>query len=275
MKVAMSSDNHFDINRVDADEMLKEQAEYLVSQHVSYYLIAGDLFNDFTRTLAYVQKLASELQGKTIVRFIAGNHDMLKGVTYEELESQISVEYLHNQFEDLPCTNWRIVGNNGWYDYSLARFADNIETKDIELWKRAYWVDRAIQQPMNDYERMEIVLKQVKSQLDLARQEQKRVLFMTHFVPRREYVQDRPDKRMWDMFNAMLGSERLGQVLNDPAVKHVLFGHLHIHPKVEQLNHAWYYNRSVGYKSNHINEWVADDFFSQWQARLAIIDLEK
>ena len=65
-----------------------------------------------------------------------------------------------------PETNWRIIGNNGWYDYSFSMYESNV--KEVAKWKRAYWVDRPIMQPMNDPERMAIVLHQVEEALKQA-----------------------------------------------------------------------------------------------------------
>ena len=47
MKIAISSDNHLDVNRQDPDEIVSLQANYLNKQNVEYYLFAGDMFNDF------------------------------------------------------------------------------------------------------------------------------------------------------------------------------------------------------------------------------------
>lgn len=189
VRVAMTSDNHFDVNRVDSNEMLKYQAEYLVEHHAQYYLIAGDLFNDFENSIAYVERLQLELGNAVVVRWIAGNHDMLHGVTYEQLEGDHGSLYLHRGSEDVMPTNWRIIGNNGWYDYSLAEMT--AEHPDFHQWKQAYWVDGIIKQPMTDPQRMDVVLAQLKQQLRQAQIDNKQVLVMTHFAPRKEYIQEK------------------------------------------------------------------------------------
>lgn len=53
MKIAMSSDNHLDVNRVDIELICNQQAEFLNKNDISYYLFVGDLFNNFSRTLSY------------------------------------------------------------------------------------------------------------------------------------------------------------------------------------------------------------------------------
>lgn len=272
VKIAMSSDNHFDINRVNSEEMLVQQAKYLVAKQVDYYLIAGDLFNDFRQSKNYVEQLAKVLKGKTKVRFIAGNHDMLRGISYNELESLKQPNYLHNRIEDVAGTQWRLIGNNGWYDYSLSN--QNATVAEFAHWKNAYWIDQTIVQPSGDIERMQTVLQQVEARLKQAQEDHKKVLFMTHFVPKREFIIDVPDKRMWNMSNGMLGSVKMGELLENYNVAHVLFGHLHIHPDPLRINQTTYYNQAVGYRNKHTNEWLESNFYDQWRRRLKIISLE-
>lgn len=268
----MTSDNHFDINHVDSVEMMRRQAQFLRANKVNYYLIAGDLFNDFQQSMNYVEQLAQLLHGDVAVRFIAGNHDMLRNITYEALETLKQVNYLHNRSEDLEGTQWRLIGNNGWYDYSLSQQAATAQ--QFAKWKNAYWVDQIIEQPGSDLDRMQLVLQQVEAQLKQAQHAQKKVLFMTHFVPKKEFIVDAPDNRMWNMSNGMMGSFKMGELLEKYHVAHVLFGHLHIHPDPLSIGRTTYYNQAVGYRNNHTNEWLKDNFYDQWCSRLKIISLE-
>ena len=112
MKVAFSSDNHFDLNKLDVQRMMHIQALYLLNHAVDIYVIAGDLFNDFNQSLKFARDMQEALGDKMLIRFIAGNHDMGYGVTYEELESDIDPLYFHNKFIDLT-PEVRLIGNNG------------------------------------------------------------------------------------------------------------------------------------------------------------------
>lgn len=149
MKIAVSSDLHLDLNHAKVAEIITQQAHYLTRQEIDHYFFVGDAFNDFKQTSAYFAKLQSQLP-TTKVHYLAGNHDMLKGGTYEQLENLDDDLYFHNRFLDIPQTNWRIIGNNGWYDYSFSTYESNVE--EVAQWKQAYWVDRPIVQPMNDPE---------------------------------------------------------------------------------------------------------------------------
>ena len=93
MKVAFSSDNHFDLNKINVERAMRAQALYLLNKNVNVYVIAGDLFNDFKQSLAFARNMQDLVKNKLTIRFLAGNHDMGKNVTYEELESDIDELY--------------------------------------------------------------------------------------------------------------------------------------------------------------------------------------
>lgn len=271
VKVAMVSDIHLDINKVDVEQTLKQQSEWLTKNQVGVYLIAGDLFNHFNRSLAFTESL-QKMTPNTAIRFIAGNHDMVNDISYEELQQDLSATYLHHKHFDIPNTDWRIIGNNGWYDYSFSAVLHRPEA-DFLHWKRAYWIDSAIEQPMSDPERLAQELQVLEKQLQQAQRDNKRVLFMTHFVPRIEYLRITSDNRFWNMANAMLGSVHTGRLLTRYHVKYVLFGHMHIHPAPRELEGTTYFNQAVGYGTARRHEWLTNDFQSEWLKRVRIIDL--
>lgn len=266
----MISDLHLDVNQQDPKVVAQQQADYLRQQGVGIYLIAGDVSNYFAKSLAFVTQL-QQLLAPAQVRFIAGNHDMLHDITYAGLESPQTPVYLHRGYLDVPGTNWRVIGNNGWYDYE---FADNLVNRDFLTWKRAYWIDSSIEQPQSDPARMAVVLDQVTAQLEQAKAQGKRVLFMTHFVPRREYIRYTDDDRFWNMANALMGSPRLGQLLQNYSVSDSLFGHVHRRFTPMQLDGTTYYNQAVGYHNRRINEWSQPDFYTEWQRQLKILVLK-
>lgn len=281
MKIAISSDNHLDVNQVDVEQALKFQAQWLVSHQVGYYFFAGDLFNDFQQTQDYFTRLQKKLGSQVKVYYIAGNHDMLNHAPYSMVESPNAPAYLHNRFVDLPDTDWRVIGNNGWYDYSLSPFAD--QPAKVAQWKKVYWLDSAIDQPGSDQERMETVLNQVDGQLVAAQQAHKQVMLLTHFAPAKEalaptprYVVSKRQQYFYHMFLAMTGSARLGQLVEKAGnVHYVFYGHLHgIHLPFTR-NGVTYLNQAVGVKNKRMNEWQVADFFHQWSTTLKVLQLEK
>lgn len=279
VRIAISSDNHLDVNQVDPAAALAMQAQYLQDHSVQYYFYAGDLFNDFTQTRQYMTDLQHRLADRVHVYYIAGNHDLLQYASYDQIEHLSAPGYLHRHYVDLPGTNWRMIGNNGWYDYSFSTYRD--DSIAVRQWKRVYWLDSEIEQPGDDQERMNNVLSQVTAQLAAAKDAGKRVLFLTHFAPRHELLAPRPAgvntprrERFYQMITAMMGSDRLGDLLESTGnVKYAFYGHLHgIHPPLEH-NGVTYLNQAVGVRNKRINEWQQDDFTAQWKSSLRILDL--
>ena len=279
MKIAISSDNHLDVNRQDPDKIVSLQANYLNEQNVEYYLFAGDMFNDFQKTKSYFEKLNTLITGKAY--FIAGNHDMLKNITFTELENNnISDFYLHNAYIDIPNTDWRIIGNNGWYDYS---FSPTLTEDEIKRWKNTYWIDAGIKQPMSDNEREQLVLQQSRQQFELAKQAKKKVIFITHFVSNSKALWSKPatlksDKeiRIFKMVNALLGSQHLGKLIQDyPEIKYVFYGHVHGWHEPFQIAGTTYLNQAVGVrkKKRKYHEWQKYTFMDQWKYRMNIINI--
>ena len=86
MKIAISSDNHLDVNQVDPAQALAAQAKWLLEQQVGAYFFLGDLFNNFQKTRAYFTALQARVGSQIMIRYLAGNHDQLTGVTAAQLD---------------------------------------------------------------------------------------------------------------------------------------------------------------------------------------------
>lgn len=279
MKLALSSDNHLDINRVDEAQVLVAQAQYLVKHGIDYYLFLGDMYNDFTKTVAFIHRLQTQVAGRVQIRYLLGNHDMLKNISYPHVDNFQDPLYLHGKIEDLPYSNVRLIGNNGWYDYS---FSQNYGQQEIKRWKNVFWVDGAIDQDISDIQRENRTLTVVKEQLIQAQADHKKVFFVTHFAPQEANLWRRPTKsevsdkmaRHYEMMRAMYGSQRLGDLLQEYAnVKWVGYGHLHGQHADLTLGSTSYYHAAVGVKKKRRNEWQAPTFMAQWQKQLQIFEI--
>ena len=278
MKIAVSSDNHLDVNQVPVDTALDLQADWLARQSIDYYLFAGDLFNDYLKTRDYFTHLQARVP-QTHIYYILGNHDLLNHVTADQAEHTTDPRYLHNRAVDLPGSDWRLIGNNSWYDYSFSSYYQ--QPTAVESWKKVYWLDSSIDQPESDQARMDRVLQQTRTLLDSAQRDHKQVLFLTHFVPCQYLLAPKPAgiktarmERFYQMINAMLGSNRLGQLLASyPNVKAVFYGHVHgVHPPLARAN-LTYFNQAVGVHKKRHDEWQAATFADQWKRTVRVIEL--
>ncbi|MFL2018903.1 MAG: metallophosphoesterase [Weissella hellenica] len=270
-KIIVSSDNHFDVNKQDVAQSLHQQATTLHQLQPDYYLIAGDLFNDFEKSLHYVHNLQNALGQQTKVLFIAGNHDMGRNISFNELETDLDPLYLHNQYIDIPNSNWRIIGHNGWYDYS---FTPLLDPAAIVRFRSGFYYDRVIDQPISDIERMALGHAQMRQLLDDALNANKQVVFFTHFSPINDELYYPDPSSRWAMVNGVLGSKKTGLLLAEyPNVQHIFYGHVHITVPPRQKKELTYYNASVGYNRHHLKEWTADNFYQSWVNKLIQIVL--
>ena len=277
IKIAVSSDNHIDVNHQDPEEVLAFQSQWLREHGIDYYLFAGDLFNNFQRTADYMSLLQAKTP-QTKIFYIAGNHDMLGAQSEEQIETLDSDQYLHNRYVDLPGTDWRVIGNNGWYDYSFSAYRD--QPTKVQRWKKVFWLDSSTPQEESDGQRMARVLVQVRKQLVAAQNHNKKVLFLTHFAPRHELLAPKPAavntprrERFYQMINAMMGSDVLGDLLADfLSVQAVFYGHLHSRHPALRWHGISFYHQAVGVRNKRINEWQAPTYQQQWLATLRVME---
>ncbi|MBU3851994.1 MAG: metallophosphoesterase [Candidatus Paralactobacillus gallistercoris] len=275
LTIAFSSDNHLDVNRVAVDDVAQAQAKYLRDHQVDYYINTGDTFNDFHKTLHFFEKLQSLVGLQTQVYFIAGNHDMRHGVTYDELNQSLSPLYINHRLITIPHTNYAIIGNNGWYDYSFADQFLMKKSVSFKRWKKALWFDGMIKQPLSDAQRLAVDLNDLRNKLTYVRQHQMQAIIATHFVPHQNFMIYGYDRPQWDMINAYLGSRKTEALLNEyhDVVKVVAFGHLHLRDYQQMIADILYIHRPVGYQRGRLNEWQSHDFMTEWRNTLTKIYL--
>jgi putative phosphoesterase len=269
MRIAFSSDNHLDINRVEVSAVLTAQASFLSKQRIDYYVNTGDTFNDFAKTRAFYTALQAKVGTQTHIRYLAGNHDMLRGVTYAELEQNADPLYLHNKMEVLG-PDAVLIGHNGWYDYSFA--PAQLTTTQLQHWKRGFWVDGVIQQPMNDQERFALALEQTAKMLTAAAG--RRVFYATHFVPDIRFLDQRmlQNQKVGQYAAAFLGGRGMGNLLSQYPRVTAAFGHLHHRDGQRLLDGVTYLHSPVGYGTKRRHEWQSADFMTEWQNSLQIVE---
>lgn len=155
------------------------------------------------------------------------------------------------------------------------------DPQQVARWKNVYWLDSAIDQSVSDQEQMAQVLTQVRQQLQLAAQDHKRAIFLTHFAPRHELLMPKPAhltspraERNYQMINAMMGSDRLGDLLEQSGIVPLVFyGHLHgIHRPLTHCG-VTYYNQAVGVNNKRHHEWQAPTFRQQWEQTVRVLDI--
>lgn len=226
MKLAVLSDIHLDMNsNFVGKDLLSVLIDSLRKQEVDLLLIAGDLSDNAGSTIRMLDEIEERLKVKVL--FIPGNHDIW-------VKSGGSSWDSYRQFADHPSTfinkpyaineEYVIIGDMGWFDYSLA--VDGIPERTI-LAEREDWGDyKYTNWEMEDSEINRIMLKRLEKQLK--EHKDKQIIFVTHFVPYKEYVIPSNEYMDWDIYNAFMGSASIGNLIEQyENIKYVIFGHTH------------------------------------------------
>lgn len=270
MRLAVISDLHLDINKIDRNSALHEMAQYLLNQQVAVYVLAGDTFNQLAETADFVRRLNHLVEPVTKVYYLAGNHEMGDGTSDEALENLADPNYFHNK--SLSFGAYEIIGNNGWYDYSFDEGRHDDET--IHRFKQRFWYDRRIDEALPDREKAERSAKQIEKAVLEAQKAGQKPLVISHFSTDQALVEQIPfSKPDLTILKAYLGSAALGRRLQELRVHFVLAGHVHWRMPAHRVNETTFYNVSLGYKTRRIHEWDQGDFFKEWKERLVMLDL--
>ncbi|GAP03072.1 putative phosphoesterase [Fructobacillus pseudoficulneus] len=270
MKVAISSDNHLDLNKVEPRWAMTQQAQYLIQEKIDVYVIAGDLFNRFDKTLEFARDLQAMVGTAVTIRFLAGNHEMGTGISYDELESPVDDLYFHNKTLDIGDA--RLIGNNSWYDYTFDEGRHDFD--EVRRFKREFWYDRRIEQPITDPERLAINLEQMRQAIVAAKEDQRKIVVINHFAQEHEFIDQIPFRmERLDVLKAFLGSQAVGDLMLEQQVQAAVSGHLHLHVQALPLQETTFYNASVGYHTRRVKEWFSNDFMTEWANRLIVLDV--
>lgn len=262
-KVGFISDLHLDINKITDEEAELTLLAVMESRKLDFLILAGDTYNNFQRTRALVEKLNQHHQG--MVYFLAGNHDMARGTDETSIEES-HPNYLHKTWVDLPDSNIRLVGHNGWYDYT---WAPGVSEEQGWSFHQGLSFDRVIPQNESDIVRTDRALVEMTRLFEQAHIDKKEVVFVTHFVPIEDDLYKGEDKRI-QLVNTILGSRRIGALIQaQDTIEAVVFGHQHINPPVRYYGEVPYVNVAVGIKRRH-REWLGNDLLESIQKKMHI-----
>ncbi|MCK8617407.1 metallophosphoesterase [Fructobacillus sp. M158] len=270
MRLAVISDLHLDINQINEEDALNEMAQFLLNQQIGVFVLAGDTYNHLKDTAAFAENLSARLSPVTKVYYLAGNHEMGDKTPDQVLESPLDAHYLHRKSLDIG--DYRLIGNNGWYDYSFddGRHDEAV----IHRFKQSFWYDRRIEEVLSDKSRAARSAKQIQEAVLTAKAAGQKPIMITHFSNDQQLIDQLPFSRPeLTVLKAFLGSKKLGQQLIDLQVPILVSGHVHWQQEPHRVQQTTFYNVSLGYRTRRIHEWRQDDFFQEWRERLLILDL--
>lgn len=253
MKIGILSDIHTDINYSEGDRVTPALVREIEQNDIDVMLIAGDLASDYTISASVVQTLRRE--SGIPVLFTPGNHDI-----WNENHPDLDSWTIYNRLMEIPGNlaagpvdideRWTVVGDLGWFDYSLG--GDSFSKEELSLMKYGgrEWQDHIYAVWGRAPEEMHrFFYNKLVGSLETLRNRQ--VILATHMLPSREFTvgDDHPQAELWTYFNAFLGSEDYGSLADTyPQIKVSISGHVHYRKRFSR-NGTLFLCNCLGYTS--------------------------
>ncbi len=270
MRIAVISDLHVDVNAgYPIDRVL---AEVLASSFSDMLLIAGDISECCRTTISWVGHF--ERLAGIPVRYVPGNHDLWR---YGGLDNDV----IYSEFiKDPRCLcsktvtlgRWAVVGDVGWYDYTLSPLYGMDCDFDCMSYGGRTWQDRIRNSwSLDNRGRTAAMLDNLDRVLSDC--EGKDVIAVTHMLVNKDFIVTGRG-REWDYFDAFLGSSGIGGLFLRHPVRYSVSGHVHFR-KVSEHDGISFICPCLGYFS----EWGlydgrhADDVMYQIRDSIRFIDI--
>ncbi|MCI2154452.1 MAG: metallophosphoesterase [Solobacterium sp.] len=240
MKIGLIADIHVDENH--AYPVLEAIEDLIRKKNIEMLLIAGDISEDYRRSISTAAKLRK--QSGVPVYYVPGNHDLWNkhypGLDSEKI-SRIFAEdpfCLSGRCIESKADKGSIIGETGWYDYSLAdRKYTRTELDRMSLLGRT-WHDHLFNCWTHDNPgKNQEMLDRMKSSLE--RCQGSEIIAVTHMIPREEFAVPQ-EREGWGYFNAFLGSSSYGKLYMKYPVRHAVFGHVHFRKTLNADQIVWH-----------------------------------
>jgi len=258
MKIGVISDLHIDLN----SKMLPPGESYdhllarlLYREEIDLLLLAGDIASDYRESIRFLDQLHDHRVAK--IFFVPGNHDFWSLRNKEE-----DTCYIYERFKEREDSlvgrpyslngEWALVGNPGWYDYGFGSSRYTQEEFARKKLAVGGWNDRLyVHWPRTDQETAALMLEELKD--DMQKSGGKKMILMTHVVTHPDFVVPLPHK-IYDYYNAFLGSSSYQELYRQFPVVHSVMGHVHFRKNIQE-EAVNYYCRCLG----NWRHWYTDD----------------
>lgn len=228
MNIGVISDLHVDRHQtLKPNDYLTVLLNLINEKNIELLLIAGDISNSYKLTAQFINDIERE-SGKKVL-FIPGNHDYW--TTDNDASSAEILEFYMNMKQCLigkPYvinSDWAIVGNTGWYDYTYADPKFSLEKIEKRKYYGATWQDKVkIDWSIEDRKLSMIAAQQTIK--DIEQVKDKKVILMTHIVTHPKFAVPTPH-RLFDYFNAFIGTSDFNRIYQNYNVQYSIMGHVH------------------------------------------------
>ncbi|MDY5060418.1 metallophosphoesterase [Staphylococcus simulans] len=268
MKIGVISDLHIDRPSDYTEAQYTEHLAQLVKEaQLDLLVIAGDISNDHQQSYVFIQQM--EMLTGIDVRFIPGNHDYW---STDDTSTQVIHDFFMSKPEQLMGNpyiindEWAIVGNSGWYDYSYANPKYSLDYLERRRFKGATWQDKVhVDWGMPD---REVSRKAAElAEADMKKVQDRNIILITHVVTDPSFKVPMPH-RIFDYFNAFIGTSDFMRLYQDYPIRYSLMGHVHFRGSITKDN-IHYSCVSLGY----FREWRTKDIDKEMRHALKVIEI--
>ncbi len=268
MKVGCISDIHIDMNR--EFDVLGVLAQTARKKQLDALVIAGDISNHYTTTLAFLKQLGVRMEIPCY--FVPGNHDL-----WDESGTCRNTEEIFKQYQEHPhcligrgiplAGDWVLIGNTGWYDYSFS--SPKYQWEDFAKRKlgQRTWMDSInVRWGKADRQVHLSMLAQLEEQM--VRNRGKKLIAVTHMLPDAYFTvpESVPE---WDYFNAFLGSRDYGGLYEQEEVQYAVCGHVHYRKRYQKQG-----TKYICACLNYHTQWAVASCEVEMEHALTVIEIE-
>ena len=228
MRLAVLSDIHID-SYPEPETLLQGVIDSLRESGADALILAGDLSSDYVRTLEALHRIDEALPKGCI--YVPGNHDI-----WNQHHPGLSSWDIYHRLMAFPGNlargpreignRWTVVGDMGWYDYTLGSPEFSVEEFDRMEHRGRVWQDRVFAQwgapTLAVHRHFYTKIESQLNQLPWNRQ----IILVTHVIPVADFsVPFRPN--LWNYLNAFMGGSSYGELAIQAGVKISISGHVH------------------------------------------------
>lgn len=278
MKLAVIADIHYDLQEsYSRQEIVDEFIKQVQAYQVDILVIAGDISNHYSTSLAFVEELQRSLL--LPVYFVPGNHDFWSApedlANQPNLSWQIFESYRsHPQVlmgRGLPLTEdtW-LFGSSAWYNHAGNQGRHSEDFLEQGHYQGYTWQDKDfIHWPMTDREFSNYLADDLVESLNNS--SAKQVILVTHMVtlPEFQIPDDLRYQEDIDYFNSFISTDDFDRIYEQFSIVMSFMGHVHQRRQLVK-NGVTYYACSLGTQ----REWEENtDLATNLSQALIVVDI--
>lgn len=229
MRIGVISDLHVDLNELPGEPLVEEALlEHTLQRGLGGLIIAGDISNDVNRSLDVLNMLKRET-GIPIL-FVPGNHDYWSkdnGITdtWQIYRMYQTFEGCLSERPRLLDNGWAVIGNSGWYDYTMGEPGYTFEQFELMHAMDRTWHDSwYVRWGMSNGDIHRYFRDRMEAELEAYRD--KPIIMVTHMLTHPFFKVPMPHPQ-WSYFNAFLGSTEYAELYKQYGVRYGIMGHVH------------------------------------------------